>query len=170
MGQLWNNLFVCVSTVFPRLLLSSHRLMAEEGQNITIACSATGQPQPSITWSKLNGGLPHRTVVKNGSFKISNVKRKDGGAYVCKVKNSLGTAEGVVQMMIYSRLWFVVRPPNQLNPVAGSPVRLSWEAESDLNPTVTWVRDGKPSLPVDTKILQNNTLVISSVKKSHAGT
>jgi len=154
----------------PRLLMSSNRLMAEEGQNITIACSATGQPQPSITWSKLNGGLLHRTVVKNGSFKISNVKRKDGGAYVCKVKNSLGTAEGVVQMMIYSRLRFVVRPPNQLNPVAGFPVRLSCEAESDLNPTVTWLKDRKPSLPVDTKILQNNTLVISSVKKSHAGT
>ena len=31
------------------------------------------------------------------------------------------------------------------------------------------MKDGKPSLPVDSSILQNNTLVISSVKKSHEG-
>ena len=42
-------------------------------------------------------------------------------------------------------------------------------AESSLKPTVTWMKDGKPSLPVDSSILQNNTLVISSVKKSHEG-
>ena len=31
------------------------------------------------------------------------------------------------------------------------------------------MKDGKPSIPVDSSILQNNTLVISSVKKSHEG-
>ena len=31
------------------------------------------------------------------------------------------------------------------------------------------MKDGKPSLPVDSNILQNNTLVISSVKRSHEG-
>ena len=42
-------------------------------------------------------------------------------------------------------------------------------AQSELKTTVTWLKDGKPSLPVDSQVLQNNTLVIASVKKSHDG-
>ena len=31
----------------PQLYLASNRLMAEEKQNLTIACTATGKPQPN---------------------------------------------------------------------------------------------------------------------------
>ena len=71
--------------------------------------------------------------------------------------------------MIFSRLQFTFRPPTQLTTMTGFAVRLPCVAESDLAPTVTWMKDGKPSLPEDSSILQNNTLVISSVKKSHEG-
>ena len=95
--------------------------------------------------------------------------RKDGGTYICKAQNILGTAVTTAQLMIFSRLRFKVRPPAQLTEVIGSPVRLLCVAESSLKPTVTWMKDGKPSLPVDSSILQDNTLVISSVKKSREG-
>ena len=71
--------------------------------------------------------------------------------------------------MIFSRLRFLVRPRKELTPVIGSHVSVSCVAESDLNPTVTWLKDGKPPLPVDSSMLQNNTLVIPSVKNTHAG-
>ena len=116
------------------------------------------------------GVLPDRTTVKNGALKIHRVKRDDGGVYICKAKNILGTAEGATLLMVFSRLQFTVRPPKQINPGAGSPVHLPCVAESDLSPTVTWLKDGKPSLPVDSNILQNNTLVIPSANKSHVGT
>ena len=45
--------------------------MAEEKRNITIDCNATGQPQPSITWSKAYGSLPkEKAAVKNGALTI----------------------------------------------------------------------------------------------------
>ena len=144
--------------------------MAEEQQNITIDCGANGQPQPNITWSKAIGGLPDRTQTENGALQIYNVQTRDGGTYICKAENNLGTTEDTVQLMVFTRLRFVVRPPRQLNPVVGYPVRLSCEAESDLKPIVTWLKDGKASLPVDSTILQNNTLVIPSVTKLHGGT
>ena len=143
--------------------------MAEEGQTVTIACIATGQPPPTITWSKAIGSLPDTSAVINGALKINTVFRKDGGTYICKAENILGTAVTTAQLMIFSRLQFKVRPPTQLTALIGSPLRLSCVAESSLKPTVTWMKDGKPSLPVDSSILQNNTLVISSVKKSHEG-
>ena len=143
--------------------------MAEEGKNITIAFSPTGQPQPNITWSKAIDGLPDRAVVQKGVLKIYNVKKEDSGTYICTAKNILGTVKGVAQMMIFSRLRFQVRPPKEITYILGYPVRLPCVVEGDLNPTVTWLKNGKTSLPVDSNILQNNTLVIYSVKKSHVG-
>ena len=107
--------------------------------------------------------------MNNGVLKINNVSRKDGWIFKCKAENILGRAVTTMQLMIFSRLQFRIRPPVQLTAEIGPPLYLSCVAESDLKPTITWMKDGKPSLPVDSSILQNNTLVISSVKKSHEG-
>ena len=143
--------------------------MAEEGQTVTIACSAAGLPPPTITWSSAIGSLSDRTTVGNKALKINNVLRKDGGIYVCKAENILGTAVTTTLLMIFSRLQFKVSPPTQVTALTGSPLRLPCVAESSLKPTIMWMKDGSPSLPVDSTILQNNTLIISSVKKSHEG-
>ena len=42
-------------------------------------------------------------------------------------------------------------------------------AESDLRPSITWTRDGKTSLPANSYVLQNNTLVLHNIKKAHQG-
>ena len=159
----------CISTVAPRLSMSSSRVMAEVGQNINIACSATGQPQPTMTWSKAIGDLPVGAVVSTTALKINNVKNQDGGTYVCRANNILGNVRGTAQLMVFSRLRFKVRPPMETTPKLGYPVRFPCVAESDLSTTVTWLKDGKASLPVDSNILQNNTLVISNVKNTHVG-
>ena len=59
--------------------MSSSRVMAEEGQNINIACSATGQPQPIITWSKSIGDLPDRAVVKFNSIENQQGEKRGRG-------------------------------------------------------------------------------------------
>lgn len=50
----------------PKAILASNTLMVEENQNVTIACNATGQPQPSVTWFKASSSLPKgRTRLTN---------------------------------------------------------------------------------------------------------
>ena len=140
--------------------------MAEEKQNVTIACTAT-----SITWSKSVGSLPKaRTKVKNGTLTICEVTRKDGGTYICKVENILGSATDTAVLMVFSRLRFKVRPTaKQVTPVIGYPVYLPCVAESDLRPSITWAKDGKTSLPGDSIVLLDGTLVLHNIKKSHEG-
>jgi len=153
----------------PQLLLSSNRLIAEEKQNVTMACAATGQPQPSITWSKSVGSLPkNRTDVNKGVLKVYEVTTKDAGIYICKVENILGAVMATAQLTVFSPLRFKVRPPQEVTPTRfGSTVLLPCVAESDLRTTVTWTKDDKSSAVFS--VLQNDTLVIKNIKRSHMG-
>ena len=115
------------------------------------------------------GGMAEIFVVSSTALKINNVKKEDGGTYVCRAKKILGNVQGTAQLVVFSRLRFKVRPPMETTPKLGYPVRLPCVAESKLSTTVTWLKDGNPSLPVDFNILRNNTLVIDNVKNSHVG-
>ena len=145
--------------------------MAEEKQNVTIACNATGQPQPSITWSKAFGSLPKdKAAVKNGALTIYDVAKNDGGIYMCKAENILGRATSTVLVVVFSSLRFKVRPPHEMTPLSGFNVRLPCLAESDLKPAVSWKKEGKLLLPADTYVLTNGTLLFRDIKQSHQGT
>ena len=123
-----------------------------------------------ITWSTAVGSLPNdRSEVMNGTLTFHSLTKNDGGIYFCKAENVLGSATDTVQLVIFSPLRFKVRPPQEVTPVIGSRVHLSCVAESELRTTITWTKDGKSSLPVESNVLQNKTLVINNMKKSHEG-
>ena len=144
--------------------------MAEEKQNITIACTATGQPSPRITWSKSVGSLPGgRIKIQGGTMKIFSVIKKDGGIYICKAENILGSVTDTAQLIVYSPLRFKVRPPQQVTPYTGSTLRLPCVADSELSTRITWLKNGVGILPANTHVLQSGTLVIENIKKSPEG-
>ena len=145
--------------------------MAEEKQNVTIACNASGQPQPSITWFKSVGSLPReRAKVKNGALTIYDVRRNDGGIYICKANNMLGSASAMSLVMTFPPLRFKLIPPKEVTPDSfGSTVLLPCSSESDLRTKITWTKDGKSSLPADTYFLPNGTMVLLNIKISHVG-
>ena len=156
--------------VGPQLSLSSNRVRAEEHQKVTISCTVTGQPPPKITWSKAGGSVPvGRIHVQDGTLKIFKVTRKDGGIYICKAKNILGSVTDTAQLIVYSPLRFKVRPPQEVTPNYGSTHRLPCVAESELSTTITWLKNGVSVLPANTHVLQSGTLVIENIKKSNEG-
>ena len=157
-------------TVTPQISLSSQTLMTEEKQNITIVCAATGQPQPSITWSKSVGSVPKgRNKVINGALTIHNVTKKDRGIYICRAENILGSVSDTVLLMVFSPLRFKVLPPRVVTPLIGYTIRFPCVAESDLRPSITWKKDGMSSLPETSNVHRNGTLVLANIKKSHQG-
>ena len=144
--------------------------MTEEKKNITIACTATGQPQPSITWSKSVGFLPKgRNQGLNGALTIYNVTKKDRGIYICRAENILGSVSDTVLLMVFSPLRFIVLPPRVVTPLTGYTIRFPCVAESDLRPSITWKKDGMSSLPETSNVQRNGTLVLANIKKSHHG-
>ena len=158
-------------SVGPQVFLSTNRMLAQENQNVAIKCNASGQPLPQITWSKSVGTLPtSRTYVSNGVISIRQVKRTDSGTYICEADNTIGSKQSVIQLIVFHRLKFEVSPPQEVTPYVGSTVSFSCVAKSDLRPVITWEKDIKSRLLVDSNILPNGTLVLHNIQKSHQGT
>ena len=109
-----------------------------------------------------------RTEVKNGNLTIYSVTKNDAGTYICKAENILGSATATALLVIFPPLRFKVSPPQEVTPMIGSSVRLPCVAESDLRTTITWTKEGMSSLPAESRVLQNETLLIVNIKKSHA--
>ena len=107
--------------------------------------------------------------MQDGTLKIFKVTRKDGGIYICKAENILGSVTDTAQLIVYSPLRLRVRPPQQVTPYFGSTLRLPCVAESELSTTITWLKNGASVLPANTHVLQSGTLVIENIKNSHEG-
>ena len=53
---------------------------------VGLNCSATGDPQPTISWTKQGGQLPvGRSQQINGALMITNLQESDVGNYICTV-------------------------------------------------------------------------------------
>ena len=60
------------------------KFVARSGDTLKLNCSATGDPQPVISWKKQGGQLPiGRSQQINGALMIRNVAMKDEGIYIC---------------------------------------------------------------------------------------
>ena len=57
-----------------------------EGDNVTLGCSATGNPVPSIEWIRESAGQ----VLFGDRIIFWNINRKDGGVYLCIARNIIG--------------------------------------------------------------------------------
>ena len=78
------------------------RVVGWMGGDLTLNCSATGDPQPTISWKRQGGSLPSgRTQQINGDLVISNIRYEDAGSYIC-VARSAGVS--AVEAMAYVRI------------------------------------------------------------------
>ena len=72
------------------------------GANLTLNCSATGDPQPVISWKRQGSQLPvGRSQQIDGALVIRDVQKQDAGIYIC-VATSAGVfdAEAVANVGI----------------------------------------------------------------------
>ena len=59
-------------------------IFAGIGDTLTLNCSATGDPQPVISWRKQGGHLPvGRNLQINGTLVIRDITKNDTGYYIC---------------------------------------------------------------------------------------
>ena len=78
------------------------------GSDLTLKCSATGDPQPTITWKKQGAELPFgRSHVSKEGLIINGLKMEDAGNYIC-VATSAGvfSVEHGSYLVVKNPGWF----------------------------------------------------------------
>ena len=71
---------------------------------VQLACEATGNPTPGISWSTADGKLSNQTgrhmFLPNGFMRISRVMVEDSGKYVCTASSDAGTAQKMITLNV----------------------------------------------------------------------
>ena len=151
-----------------RVTTSPKSISTHQGQHVTFTCSATGPPEPVITWSKSQGNLPPlRNIVSGGKLTIMNVTRQDSGSYVCNATNAISKNYSSVELKVYCSLVSINIPTSSVVLYVGQAVKLSCPAS--VGAVVVWMHNGTTSLPQEALIEAPDALIIPSLSKDHAG-
>uniref|UniRef100_A0A7N8YN10 Cell adhesion molecule L1-like b n=1 Tax=Mastacembelus armatus TaxID=205130 RepID=A0A7N8YN10_9TELE len=144
------------------------------GSDVLIKCSASGTPQPTITWSvngvPLQGSMGQKTF--DDSIILHNTKASDSAVYQCKASNSHGTLLSNANIMIMNLPPMILTKEGEdYFAVEGKGVMMHCKVFSSPPSTVTWlVYDSSESVegPRFT-IHDNGSLEIYSVQNDDTG-
>uniref|UniRef100_A0A7N8YLV7 Cell adhesion molecule L1-like b n=1 Tax=Mastacembelus armatus TaxID=205130 RepID=A0A7N8YLV7_9TELE len=133
------------------------------GSDVLIKCSASGTPQPTITWSV--NGVPLQEVPSanrktfDDSIILHNTKASDSAVYQCKASNSHGTLLSNANIMIMNLPPMILTKEGEdYFAVEGKGVMMHCKVFSSPPSTVTWFT-----------IHDNGSLEIYSVQNDDTG-
>ncbi|KAL9969308.1 hypothetical protein ACROYT_G021507 [Oculina patagonica] len=150
----------------PSVVVSPVTLTVNEGGSASFQCSASGNPEPAVMWSKLdNRSEIIQSAVSEGKVELKNVTGNDSGLYQCSATNILGRARTVAQLVVNLRPR-VALDPGPVYVVEGSDVTLpSCHVTGHPQPGITW---SKPfgQLPHGRVQYNNSVIKLLNVRKA----
>lgn len=77
--------------------LQNLRHVSQEGDSVSLICTADGKPDPTLTWMDLNNS---RNISTKGLLNFPRIKAEDAGEYQCQAKNQLGAIKAIVNVIV----------------------------------------------------------------------
>ena len=75
-----------------------------EGNNLTLRCSASGNPTPNITWTKDKSSL---VLHQGDTYSIVDIDRNAAGNYTCTAWNGVGEQKkAIAAVSVHCRLCY----------------------------------------------------------------
>ncbi|XP_012884323.1 PREDICTED: peroxidasin homolog [Dipodomys ordii] len=143
------------------------------GESVTLECSATGHPQPQITWTRGDRSAlpadPRVNITSSGGLYIQKVAQDDSGEYTCFASNGAESIHATALIIVQALPRFTVTPENRVV-TEGQTVDFQCEAKGHPQPVIAWTKGGSP-LSVDRRhlVLSSGTLRISGVAPHDQG-
>ncbi|KAM4042569.1 immunoglobulin superfamily member 10 isoform 1-T1 [Anomaloglossus baeobatrachus] len=113
-----------------------------------IPCEATGDPTPTILWTKVASGTfvsktrrgNRMEVFPNGTLSISSVSVQDRGQYLCVANNQYGSDRLLITLSVITYPPRIIQGRSREVTVhSGSTVSIKCQAEGRPFPTITWI-------------------------------
>ncbi|XP_029444171.1 obscurin isoform X11 [Rhinatrema bivittatum] len=95
----------------PYFILKPSSIRVNPGEDATFRCRIQGNPQPSVNWEKdgkkFGGAFDSNRIQiesqgESNALKIRCVRFGDGGTYICRAENAVGTANASAVLIIDS--------------------------------------------------------------------
>ncbi|XP_056009495.1 basement membrane-specific heparan sulfate proteoglycan core protein-like isoform X3 [Ostrea edulis] len=150
----------------------SQRLNVDQGSTATIRCVVTGEPQPTVTWSKSRGVLTDRHRVTRGTLRIVGAQMEDRGIYICVAENTAGSSQAwvIVEVLPREKPVITLYPKDSATATVGGSAMFVCRASGEPKPTVTWTRAGDEAfVSGTTEIKQDGVLMFSRVTGAEQG-
>ncbi|XP_068696934.1 uncharacterized protein [Montipora foliosa] len=153
----------------PTVAVSPKKITVNESESASFQCSVTGNPEPTVAWSRMNNETEvSHSVVSGKMLRLRNVKGNDAGIYRCSATNILGKARAETQLEVNVQPCVFLHP-GPLYISEGSNVTLpTCHVTGHPTPEVKWSKSFG-QLPLG-RVLRNNTFLrLSDVRKTDSG-
>ncbi|XP_022252784.1 Down syndrome cell adhesion molecule-like protein Dscam2 [Limulus polyphemus] len=161
----------------PRLSETRTVYSVQQGEPVELTCAAAqAYPLPTYHWYKKDGAniipvlLNGNIIQVGGSLYIRKTSVRDGGTYVCLVKNNVGQKRMETHLTVTVPLRAKLTP-ERLLVNAGRSATVTCNVSGFPINTVKWVKDQRPLTPDGMKfrLLTRDSLHVSSVGREDKG-
>ena len=85
----------------PTVVVSPTTLTVNEGGSASFKCSAGGNPEPTIVWSKVDNETEiNQSAVSGGTLQLKHVTGNHSGLYQCSATNILGKNQAAAKLVV----------------------------------------------------------------------
>uniref|UniRef100_V9KFI8 Neural cell adhesion molecule 2-like protein n=1 Tax=Callorhinchus milii TaxID=7868 RepID=V9KFI8_CALMI len=157
-----------IVNVPPTISAQQRYANATAGQKgaVTFKCTATGSPQPTITWHR-NGKLVEEgekySVLREGNeLFIRNIVRGDTGDYSCRATNKAGITEELMELNVFVQPHITLL--ENATATENGHVLITCEVDGEPAPTVSWRRVGNASVLLEGEKSQDGRIEVRKQK------
>uniref|UniRef100_A0A672NS74 Contactin-3-like n=1 Tax=Sinocyclocheilus grahami TaxID=75366 RepID=A0A672NS74_SINGR len=121
----------------------SRVLKARSGSDVSLDCRPHASPRAISLWKR--GTEILISLFPNGTLKIANVTKRDGGTYTCIAKNQFGTASTTGRLII-TEPTRISQGPSSTEITVGESIVLPCQVTADpaLDVAFSWAFNGQP--------------------------
>ncbi|RXN03725.1 contactin-3-like [Labeo rohita] len=126
----------------------SRVLKARSGSDVSLDCRPHASPRAISLWKRGSEILQRSeriSLFPNGTLKIANVTKRDGGSYTCVAKNQFGTASTTGRLII-TEPTRISQGPSSTEITVGESIVLPCQVTADpaLDVAFSWAFNGQP--------------------------
>lgn len=89
----------------PAVVISPVKLTVNEKGSASFQCSASGNPEPSIVWTRAdNRSEIAQSTVSGAVLHLENLSGNESGLYQCSAVNILGQAQSLARLVVNGKL------------------------------------------------------------------